>query len=242
MPSGWKNFSPLYWGGLCEAEIWMPPAAPRSRTRRPSVGVADGAGEQDITAGRGHGRQHRRDEDRGRDPAIVPHHDRAPPATGGIGRRELDHDRRVEAVPDDPPQPRDTRDSRPAHVRLPGPFPLGPTPRRAPHSQASTLRGQAPAAPPPPRSRTPAEIWPRHEFSGETPERRPSGPVRGINPLRPDGLKSRELYLARGPRRRPPARHRECLGQGIDARTTETSRGRPARVVDLSERPEHGDD
>ena len=36
---GWKNFSPLYWGGLWVAEIWIPPAAFRSRTRIPTVGV-----------------------------------------------------------------------------------------------------------------------------------------------------------------------------------------------------------
>ena len=40
MPSGWKNLRPLYLGGLCEAEIWMPPTAPWSRTSRPRVGVA----------------------------------------------------------------------------------------------------------------------------------------------------------------------------------------------------------
>ena len=42
IPSGWKNFRPLYLGGLCEAEIWIPPAAPWSRTSRPMVGVAAG--------------------------------------------------------------------------------------------------------------------------------------------------------------------------------------------------------
>ena len=50
MPPGWKNFSPLYWDGLCEAEIWMPPAAPRSRTRKPSVGVAAGPAIRDVAA------------------------------------------------------------------------------------------------------------------------------------------------------------------------------------------------
>ena len=42
IPPGWKNLRPLYLGGLCEAEIWTPPAALRSRTSRPSVGVATG--------------------------------------------------------------------------------------------------------------------------------------------------------------------------------------------------------
>ena len=27
IPARWKNFNPLYLAGLCEAEIWMPPAA-----------------------------------------------------------------------------------------------------------------------------------------------------------------------------------------------------------------------
>ena len=40
IPADWKNFNPLYCGGLCDAEICTPPAAPRSTTSRPRVGVA----------------------------------------------------------------------------------------------------------------------------------------------------------------------------------------------------------
>ena len=42
IPAGWKNFNPLYCGGLCDAEIWIAPANRDSRTSQPIVGVATG--------------------------------------------------------------------------------------------------------------------------------------------------------------------------------------------------------
>ena len=97
--------------------------AQRRRGHRP--------GQQDVAPGRRHGGRHRRDEDRGRDPAVVPDDDRPRPAAGGIGRRELGRDDRVEPVADDPPQPRDARDPGPAHVRPPDP--TGPAQRPGDH-------------------------------------------------------------------------------------------------------------
>src|SRR5205085_1613093 len=62
----------------------------------------------------------------GRDPAVMPDHDRTRPATRRIGRRELDRDRRVEPVPHDPPQPRHARDPGPTHDNTPSRLPIRP--------------------------------------------------------------------------------------------------------------------
>ena len=114
MPARWKNLRPLYLGGLCDAEIWMPPAAPDSRTSTPIVGVAVAPASRTSwpvavtpasTAAVKTGR---------RDPSVVTHDDRTGLALAGIGRRELDGDRRVEPVADDPSQSRDAGDPRTA--------------------------------------------------------------------------------------------------------------------------------
>ena len=120
MPARWKNFSPLYLGGLCEAEIWMPPAAPSSRTSQPIVGVAVGPAKRtscpvavmlDSTAAAKTG---------GRNPSIVAEHDRPWLAPAGIGRRELDSHRRIEPVAHHASKTRDAGDpgSRSSPLRL----------------------------------------------------------------------------------------------------------------------------
>ena len=100
----------------------MPPAASWSRTSTPMRRRGRRAGQEDVVAGRGDAGLDGRHEDRGRDPSVMTHHDRARLALAGVGRRELDGDRRVEPVADNPAQPRDAGDPRTAsaHRILPG--------------------------------------------------------------------------------------------------------------------------
>ena len=159
IPPGWKNFRPLYSGGLCEAEIWMPPAAPWSRTRRPIVGVAAGADHQGVAARRRHPGQ----RPRGRRPAPRP------------GRRAR---RRSAPARTAPRRPRRTRPPSPgrAHRRRP---PAAPTRSRSasrPPMSPSPALGPARS---PPRKDSRAE--------GPAPSRGwpPVGQLRGRRTRRP---------------------------------------------------------
>ena len=114
MPARWKNLSPLYLGGLCDAEIWMPPAAWSSRTRTPMVGVAVAPVKRTSWPVAVTPASTAAAKSRGRDPPIVTDHDRTRLALAGVGRRELDGDRRVESVAHDASKTRDAGDPRSA--------------------------------------------------------------------------------------------------------------------------------
>ena len=116
MPPGWKNLRPLYSGGLCEAEICTPPAAPRSRTRTPTVGVAVAptvstsrpvAATPAVTAAS-------KTDDETRPSwltTIAPG-----PQPAGVGRGELHRRHRVDPIAHPSPKPGDARDPRSLHV------------------------------------------------------------------------------------------------------------------------------
>ena len=74
------------------------------------MGVAVGAGEEDVVARRRDAGLHGRRENRGRDPSIMTHDDRARLAFAGIGRGELDDHRRVEPIAHDAAKSRDAGD------------------------------------------------------------------------------------------------------------------------------------
>ena len=76
-PPRWKNFRPLYCGGLCEAEIWIPPGPARFADQPADGGRRRRAEQEGVVPGGRDRRLDRRREHRGRAPAIVADRDRA---------------------------------------------------------------------------------------------------------------------------------------------------------------------